>query len=346
VLLAAAAASGCASLTDMVVEPRSEPVLDPALTARMLREAGITRHAATTPDGVRISYLEIPAADRGFDFAFRRSIDGREVTSSFESHNAHPPRALPSRGTVLLLHGWSLDATSMATWGEALAGHGYRGIAIDLRNFGDSARAPAGFGPREAGDVAAVLDTLQARGEAPTPVFLFGVSYGAATALFAEPALRGRIAGIVAMEPFGNAADAIRGMARDERTVPAHGFAWLARSWARWRYGDDAVEQAIAQADARLQLDLAAIDTGPVLAASRTCTLLLHGARDRVIPVAVARRLADAAPRAHYTEFPDEAHLTLPMRIDWLLTPLIDWMDAAGKGECDALSLPPDPVRP
>jgi pimeloyl-ACP methyl ester carboxylesterase len=345
-LLAAGAASGCISLTGMIAEPRSEQVLDPALTARMLHEAGITRHAVTTPDGVRISYLEVPAADRGFDFAFRRSIDGHEVTSSFESHNAHALRALPTRGTVLLLHGWSLDATSMVTWGEALAGHGYRGIAIDLRNFGDSARAPAGFGPREAGDVAAVLDTLQARGEAPAPVFLFGVSYGAATALFAEPALRGRIAGIIAMDPFGNAADAIRGMARNERTAPAHGFARLARSWARWRYDDDAVEQAIAQADARLQLDLAAIDTSPVLAASRTCTVLLHGARDRMIPVAAARRLAGMAPRAHYTELPDEDHLTLPVRIDWLAAPLIDWMDAAGKGECNALSLPPDPARP
>jgi hypothetical protein len=74
--------------------------------------------------------------------------------------------------------------------------------------------------------------------------------------------------------------------------------------------------------------------------------VLLHGARDRMIPVAAARRLAGMAPRAHYTELPDEDHLTLPVRIDWLAAPLIDWMDAAGKGECNALSLPPDPVRP
>src|SRR3546814_9495781 len=83
---------------------------------------------------------------------------------------------------------------------------------VDLRNHGRSSRAPAGFGARESRDIAALVEQLQVDGRLPPPVYLFGVSYGAATALFAEPLLRERIAGIVAMESYANAGDGVRGV--------------------------------------------------------------------------------------------------------------------------------------
>jgi pimeloyl-ACP methyl ester carboxylesterase len=102
------------------------------------------------------------------------------------------------------------------------------------------------------------------------------------------------------------------------------------------------VDRAIAGAGHRLGLDLAAIDTAAPLAASRTCTLLLHGGRDQLVPVATARRLAAAAPAARYVELPDENHVTLPLRIDLLAAPLDAWMAAVGAGDCPSPMLSPD----
>jgi pimeloyl-ACP methyl ester carboxylesterase len=345
-LAAAVAASGCVSLADRITEPRGHVAFDDAPFARMLAEDGVRRREFTTPDGVRISWLDVPAAARGFRYEYERRIAGGEFSASFKSSTAHAPVPVAARGTVVFLHGWQTDATSMLGWAEALSERGWHGVAPDLRNFGRSARAPAGYGTREARDVAALLDDLHARGEAREPVFLFGVSYGAATALFAEPALRGRIAGIIAMEPFGNAADAIRDLARHERDAPARGIARVGRAWTRTRYDDESVERAIGTADTRLGLDLDAIDTAVPLAASRTCTLLMHGGHDKLVPVATARRLAAAAPAARYLELPDENHFTLPMRIDLLAAPLAAWMDAVAAGDCPPPPLPAGATSP
>src|SRR3546814_1030074 len=89
---------------------------------------------------------------------------------------------VPPEGSVVFLHGWGLDASSMLPWALALSELGYRGIMVDLRNHGRSSRAPAGFGARESRDIAALVEQLQVDGRLPPPVYLFGVSYGAATA--------------------------------------------------------------------------------------------------------------------------------------------------------------------
>ena len=46
-----------------------------------------------------------------------------------------------------------------------------------------------------------------------------------------------------------------------------------------------------------------------------------------------------------YIQLPDETHLSLPMRMDWLADPIVAWLDDAAAGRCNALSLPPDPAR-
>ena len=65
---------------------------------------------------------------------------------------------------------------------------------------------------------------LRARGEVVGPVHVLGVSYGAATAIFAARDLGPQVGGVVAMESFDNAGAAIRAM------VPH----MLARAPERW----------------------------------------------------------------------------------------------------------------
>lgn len=270
--------------------------------------------------------------------------DAHRTTFSFTVDAQHVT-PLPRRGTVVYLHGWGLDGGSMLAWALALADAGYDGVAVDLRNHGGSSRAPAGFGPREAGDIVSLLDGLDARGELHPPVYLFGVSYGASTALFAEPALRGRLAGIVAMEPYANAADGIHGLVAGTLAEDGGNARWrVFRAYARRRYTPAVIDGAIADAGRRLQLDLSRIDVRASLARSRTCTLLLHGGHDDLLPVATTRRLATLAPVVRYAELPDENHMTLPVRIDWLATPIGDWLQATAQGRCPEMRLPPDPL--
>jgi len=345
-LLAALAASGCASLADRIVEPHSRTLLSERNAAQFERTLGVTRAAWRTPQGVTIAYRVIPAAARVMKYDFARDPHGYSFNFSADMTAAKLAPDPPLRGTVVYLHGWEMDGSSMLGWALALADRGYDGIAVDLRNYGDSSRAPAGFGPREATDIVALLDALRARGALREPVYLLGVSYGAATALFAEPWLRGRVAGIVAMEPYANAADAIRSLVPGMLAMPAHGIGErVASTWARHRYTPAATQQAIAEADRRLGIDLATIDLHVPLAQSQTCTLLLHGARDTFIPVAASRSLAAGAPRVHYAELPLETHVTLPLRVDWLADPLAKWFTGVGPGNCDPLVVPPDPAR-
>jgi pimeloyl-ACP methyl ester carboxylesterase len=343
-LLAACAASGCASLADRIVDPPGHSQLETLLSPADEQVLDIRRGEWRTPEGVTLAYRAVSAGARGTRFEFNRHTGGGGDWH-FRWQRDSVPTPLPNRGTVVYLSGWGESGASMLPWAMLLAEHGYRGIAVDLRNTGRSSHAPNGFGPREAADVAALVAHLQDSGEVQGPVYLFGVSYGAATALFAEPALRGRLAGIVAMEPYANAADAIRTMIRGVLAEPAHGAAQrMVASWMQHRYDSTAVERAIIDLDKRLDLDLSPIDLHAPLAQSQTCTLLLHGRRDTWIPPAASRGLAAVAPSAHYTELPDEGHMTLPLRLDWLVVPLADWLARAGAGQCTALALPPDPA--
>lgn len=344
VLLAACAASGCASLADRIVEPSGDARLDRVLTGADEQALGITQGEWRTPEGITLAYRTIPAAQRGTHYVFERHADGAG-RFAFRWSGEAALKPLTARGTIVYLPGWGESSASMLPWGMVLAEHGYRGVAVDLRGTGRSSRAPMGFGPREAQDVSALLVHLQDDGELPSPVYLFGVSYGAATSLFAEAGLRGRLAGIVAMEPYANAADAIRTMVPGVRRSMADGrIARIALRLTAHRYDAAAVERAIVDLDRRLGLDLGMIDLHEPVARSQTCTLLLHGGRDSWIPAAGSRSLAQAAPQLRYRELPDEGHLTLPLRIDWLADPLADWLAHAGDGHCDALALPPDPA--
>jgi hypothetical protein len=70
---------------------------------------------------------------------------------------------------------------------------------------------------------------------------------------------------------------------------------------------------------------------------------LLHGARDTFLPAAQTRTLAGLSPLQAYVELPDENHLSLPVRVDWLGAPIADWLAATGT-HCGGFKLPDDPA--
>jgi pimeloyl-ACP methyl ester carboxylesterase len=284
-----------------------------------------------TSAGIEVFWRAFDPGQYGLDYAY--SPDGSHVGRMAFHLDAHAPALQPARprGTVLLLHGWMMDGGSLLPWALQLAQAGYRTISLDLRNHGRSGAAPAGYGTREARDVADVVAALRARGEIVGTLHVFGVSYGAATAIFSarEPGIG--IDGVVALESFENAAGAIRDMVPHLLESPPETLAQhLTHPLMRWRLDSPALERAIASAGRTLALPLDRVDVGRALAEVPACVLLIHGREDRHVPVHHGRALAEAAPRARYIEVPGEDHISLPMRLDRLAPTVIDWLDHAG----------------
>ena len=297
----------------------------------------------TTPDGVPVFWRALDPGDYRMHYAYS-GLDGPEEQHMDFSLSLSPPASMPQpRGTVVLLHGWMMDGGSLLPWSVTLAEHGYRTISLDLRNHGRSGAGPSGYGTREAGDVVAVLRQLRARGEIAGPLHVLGVSYGAATAIFAARDLGTEVGGVVAMESFDNAGRSIRDMVPHMLERPANGMVErLSRQWLRWRFDSQMLDSAIAVADSRLDLDLDRIDVGTALAQAPACVLLVHGINDAHVPVAHGRALASAAPQARYLELVGEDHLSLPMRLDRLGPTVVDWFERTptSGGAC------PQPLAP
>jgi len=342
-LCAWAAGTGCSSssastsLSSRLVAPGGASPLLGLLDARTMLDHVPSRHGTLAGrDGVPIFWRAIDPGDYRFRYRYDAApgsdgTHGRRFDLGFDGNATGTSVAPTPRGTVILLHGWMMDGDSLLPWSLTLAQAGYRSIALDLRNHGQSGTGLSGYGTRESDDVVKVIGELRQRGEIRGPLYLFGVSYGAATALFSADKLGDRVAGVVAMESFANAGRGIRQMVPHLLAETPHG--WQARAvsgYMRWRYGNQDIDQVIAAADHQLGINLDRLDVAPALADTRACVLLLHGDADRHIPVAHGRALAAAAPRAHYLELHGEDHLTLPMRID-VLAPIVEGWFASNR---------------
>lgn len=313
--------TGCAQLAvQQIATPPA--AVQMAYQAEMEAHTGITTATWQAPDGAQLAWRDVPAAQRGFQYQFQRQGNG----AGFDFELSGQPEPLPEVGTVVYLHGWGLDGSSMLPWAFALSQHGWRGIAVDLRHHGQSSPATVGYGPREAADIAGLLAALREQGRLKPPVFLLGVSYGATTALFAERSLAGQVRGIIALQPYVNAADAVRAALR--RTADVNGPS----GWLAGYYAGERLEPLIDAANGRLGLDLRAIDLQAAVGQSQTCTLVLHGSDDKLLPAAASQALADGSVQVRYVAVPGHDHLTLPMRVDWLGPALADWMAAVGSG--------------
>ncbi len=323
------------SLSERLAAPGGTSPLVPAeridaLLARVPHRQG----SVTGSDGVALHWVAFEPGDYRLDYRYLGK--GTPFPEFSLEASAPAPSAAPPRGTVILLHGWMMDGGSLLPWSLELAQHGYRTIALDLRNHGRSGHALSGYGTREGEDVVAALQALKAEGQVTGPVHLLGVSYGAATAIFAARELGPQLRSVVAMESFDNAGQAIRTMVPHMLAKPAERWSdYLALPLARWQYGGHGLDAAIAAADRKLGLDLDRVDVGQALAQVPACVLLVHGRDDEHIPVAQGRALAAAAPRARYLEVDGEDHLSLPMRLDRLSGVVNDWFAGAGEhGHC------------
>lgn len=352
--------AACSSLNSSAASTSlSDRLVAPGGVSTLLDTARISEAVAAVPNrhGFVTGRAGVPLFWRAFDpgryglryqYLAQHHENGEPLNTGLQLALPHPFKPQAPRGTVVLLHGWMMNGDSMLPWSLQLAESGYRVITIDLRNHGQSGAGRSGYGTFESDDVVDVIDTLQQRGEVVGPLYLFGVSYGAATALFTADKLGDRVTGVVAMESFANAGEAIRSMI--PHLMSLQPTAWKAQAMAaygRWRYGGQDINAVIAAASQRLDLDLDTVDVTRALADTRACVLLLHGQDDAHVRVDQGRALAAASPRVHYIEMRGEDHITLPLRLDLLGGVVDDWLahdDHAG-GSCPAPEIPREADR-
>jgi pimeloyl-ACP methyl ester carboxylesterase len=229
-------------------------------------------------------------------------------------------------------------------WAEVLVRAGYRVVMPDLRGHGASTGDVVSFGPREAADLAEVLDRLEAEGLAGRG--------GLADSLSADRRGEGAGAGVLVMGISLGGSVGLHWAASDQRVLgvvcvstPAslggvlrsflHRYLWpvdwaLPESWYRGAAGSAALAAGVTvgQADA----------TGAI-ARIGVPVLLVHAATDREVPVGQAKALqAAGGANVELMILPEGEHFDLHWRyLDRLEVPVLGWMGrVTGAGESRA----------
>jgi len=324
----AALPAGCVSslLAKRIVAPPNKSGIKPLLADWEVLKHAPDAFAATwtvevTSPPATLAVASVEPGDYGLVYDMRFEYpEGKPpkvvyFNSYFRPAAERVPAIGPSRGTILLLHGYLQTRNSVTPWAVRLAQAGFRCVLMDLRGQGLSTGDHISFGAFESRDVSRVLDDLGRRGWDVSRVGIFGVSYGASVALVSagnDP----RITSIVAFEPFASA----------ERAVPElmrSAFASEARGISDKQFAAAHVKEAKIAGFAWSDADIPA-----ALARSRAPVLFVHGERDTWISPDHSRELVKLAPQgSRLVLVPRETHMSLPMQIEPYAQQVIEWFD-------------------
>jgi pimeloyl-ACP methyl ester carboxylesterase len=186
------------------------------------------------------------------------------------------------RGTILVLHGWHKKKEDRIKLSLPLLAAGFRVVLVDLRGHGSSTGRWLTYGVVESADLSQVIDQLESRGAIAGRLGVFGISYGAGIAIQAAAA-DPRICAAVAVSPFSSLRSVFPRSVR--LFVPFYG----------WFLSDEGADGILERAGEMARVDL--WEASPLKAISRAGTplLLIHGAKDLLIPPQHSRMLVQAA---------------------------------------------------
>ena len=122
------------------------------------------------PPPAQIAVASIEPGDYGLVYELKLEYpEGKDPRIAFFNAHWKPANEVargstPSRGTVLLLHGYLQNKNYVTPWAVRLAQAGFRCLVVDLRGHGASTGEHISFGAFESHDLSLVLDDLQRRG--------------------------------------------------------------------------------------------------------------------------------------------------------------------------------------
>jgi len=225
--------------------------------AHQIPRRGVTER----PDWGNGSDTRIPAVDGGELEVWRVEPDG------------------PSRGVVLLAHGWSRNRDRMVGRARIFGQMGFATVMHSARDHGGSSRNHFMNAFRFAEDIETVMGWID------EPVLLYGHSIGAAGAVIAASRKTGQIRLLFLEGCYARTREALYRLYRNQSPLLGPFFAPMILLWMDLFY--------------RFRLDT----VSPVRVAPSIDlpVLIIHGERDQNFPLDHARRLRDSFPagRAH-----------------------------------------------
>ena len=179
---------------------------------------------------------------------------------------------------VILVHGIGANRQAVLPEGVLLAHAGYHLLLIDLRGHGLSEGNQATYGYREAWDVQAAIDYLDALPEIEH-IGALGTSYGGA-AVARAAAIDSRLEAVVIEGSYSSLPDAVEDSFEQRSMFPKWPFAPL----------------LVALAERRVGIKISQVDSARDLATIHPrAVMIIHGAEDGLFPLHHALKMYEAA---------------------------------------------------
>lgn len=184
---------------------------------------------------------------------------------------AHYFPAENARRTVVMFHGWrSTWARDFGMHSEFLMQSGSNLLLVEQRSHGESGGKYIGFGGLEHRDCLQWLATLRQKKADDLPVYLFGVSMGAATVLMASGKLpEGAVRGIIADSGFTSPANIVEKVMEQKKAVAPHFLSRMLNLWTVTRAGFSVTKNSTLRA----------------MQTNTTPVLFIHGKKDDFVPI-------------------------------------------------------------
>jgi len=234
------------------------------------------------PPEAKLDALELPAGDYQIDFdsSVERKANGERVfwLKALPRTNG-PPAQVTERGTIIVLHGYSVQKETMIPWAFVLAEAGYRVVLLDLRGHGQSTGDTFSCGKYETSDLMQALDYLTAKGWCDGKVGVLGLSFGAELGLY-WAARDPRVAAVVAIAPYDQPQEAFQRFAREMKMPVSH----------------KTLQQALDLVATQLDLNWTDWSGEAAVRQLKKPVLLIGGGKDTISPPADLEALKRAAP--------------------------------------------------
>lgn len=230
-----------------------------------------------------------------------------------------PAGSRRSKGTVLMLHGYRAEMSWMLAEARDLNRAGYRAVLVDLRGHGCSTGDHLTYGVQEARDLSQVIDALVARGLVGGELGVWGISYGASTAIMLS-AEDPRIDAVVAVSPFSSM-----------REIVPH-FVRMFLPWVGWHMSDEEIARIVDAGGAEAGFDPDEADIAAAAAAGgqeAAPLLLLHGSWDWLVPPSHSERILASAEAAGREVKREKIGATGHLSI---------WFDVGGRVEAEGVA--------
>lgn len=178
---------------------------------------------------------------------------------------------------IIMVHGIDANRRAVLPQARILAGAGYHLLMLDLRGHGQSEGNEATYGYREALDVQAAIDYLDAL-PGIEQIGALGASYGGA-AVARAAGLDARLGVVVIESSYSSLSQAVADSFEDRSIFPV----WTSPLF-------------IALAERRIGVKVSQVDSARDLAAPhQPAVMIIHGTHDHLFPVEHAHKLHDSA---------------------------------------------------